>query len=71
MNGLPVSYDQYGQPFIILREQDRKKRVTGLEAQKVKKNENLKKKGKYFGSNHHREYIENLVRTKRYSSFSF
>jgi hypothetical protein len=37
MNGLPVSYDQYGQPFIILREQDRKKRVTGLEAQKVKK----------------------------------
>jgi hypothetical protein len=48
MNGLPVSYDQYGQPFIILREQDRKKRVTGLEAQKVKKNEKLKKKRQTF-----------------------
>jgi hypothetical protein len=44
MNGLPVSYDQYGQPFIILREQDRKKRVTGLEAQKVKKKRKIKKK---------------------------
>eukprot|EP01080_Neovahlkampfia_damariscottae_P002207 gene2207-2381_t len=35
MNGMPISYDQYGQPFVILREQDRKKRLFGLEAQKA------------------------------------
>jgi T-complex protein 1 subunit epsilon len=28
--------DEYGNPFIILREQEKKSRVTGLEAQKVR-----------------------------------
>lgn len=34
MQNLPIAYDQYGQPFIILKEQDKKKRLQGLEAQK-------------------------------------
>lgn len=32
---LPVAYDQYGQPFVIIREQDKKKRLKGLDAQRV------------------------------------
>lgn len=32
-----VTYDEYGRPFIILREQANKSRVKGLEAQKVRK----------------------------------
>lgn len=31
-----VTYDEYGRPFIILREQANKRRVKGLEAQKVR-----------------------------------
>jgi hypothetical protein len=27
--------DEYGRPFIIIREQDQKQRLTGIEAQKV------------------------------------
>lgn len=31
-----VTYDEYGRPFIILREQAHKRRVKGLEAHKVR-----------------------------------
>ncbi|KAJ4462774.1 putative T-complex protein 1 subunit epsilon [Paratrimastix pyriformis] len=29
---VPVFYDEYGNPFIVLREQDKKQRITGVEA---------------------------------------
>ena len=35
MEQLPVVFDEYGRPFIIMREQDQKGRVRGLEAQKA------------------------------------
>lgn len=31
-----IAFDEYGRPFIILRDQENQKRLTGLEAQKVK-----------------------------------
>lgn len=30
-----VAFDEYGRPFIILRDQDRQKRLTGTDALKV------------------------------------
>lgn len=30
-----IAYDEYGQPFILLREQDKQKRLTGIEAHKA------------------------------------
>lgn len=30
-----LMFDDYGQPFIIIKDQERKKRVTGIEALKV------------------------------------
>ena len=30
-----IAFDEYGRPFIILRDQDKQTRLTGLEAQKV------------------------------------
>lgn len=37
MEGMNAVYaqDEYGRPFIILREQQKKSRVSGIEAQKV------------------------------------
>lgn len=31
-----VAFDEYGRPFIILRDQDSQKRLTGIAALKVK-----------------------------------
>ena len=31
-----ITFDEYGRPFIILKEQDKQRRLTGLDAQKVK-----------------------------------
>lgn len=33
---MSLAFDENGRPFIILREQEKKKRVKGLEAHKVK-----------------------------------
>jgi len=30
-----LAFDEYGRPFIIIRDQDRKKRLMGIEAHKV------------------------------------
>ena len=30
-----IAFDEYGRPFIILRDQDQQQRLTGIEAQKV------------------------------------
>lgn len=30
-----VAFDEYGRPFIILRDQDKQKRLTGIDALKV------------------------------------
>ena len=30
-----IAFDEYGRPFIILRDQDKKSRLTGIEAHKV------------------------------------
>jgi hypothetical protein len=38
---MSLAFDESGRPFIILREQGKKKRVKGLEAHKVSKNFNL------------------------------
>ena len=32
---MSLAFDEYGRPFIIIREQDRKRRIKGLEAHKV------------------------------------
>jgi len=34
---MSLAFDENGRPFIILREQEKKKRVKGLEAHKVSK----------------------------------
>ena len=36
LQGAQVAFDEYGQPFIILREQDKQKRLTGLAAPATK-----------------------------------
>ena len=33
---MSLAFDEYGRPFIIIREQDRKRRIKGLEAHKVR-----------------------------------
>lgn len=38
---MSLAYDENGRPFIILREQEKKKRVKGLEAHKVSSQTNL------------------------------
>lgn len=30
-----LAFDEYGRPFLIIRDQDQKSRLTGIEAQKV------------------------------------
>ena len=35
---MSLAFDENGRPFIILREQEKKKRVKGLEAHKVSRN---------------------------------
>ena len=30
-----IAFDEFGRPFIILKEQEKRKRLTGLDAQKV------------------------------------
>ncbi len=36
MSGMgQIAFDEYGRPFIILKDQDKQQRLTGLEAQKV------------------------------------
>ena len=37
---MSLAFDENGRPFIILREQEKKKRVKGLEAHKVKPHHN-------------------------------
>jgi T-complex protein 1 subunit epsilon len=32
---MSLAFDEYGRPFIILREQDKRRRTKGLEAHKV------------------------------------
>ena len=32
-----ITFDEFGRPFIILKEQDRQTRLTGLDAQKVER----------------------------------
>lgn len=32
---MSLAFDEYGRPFIVIREQDRKRRIKGLEAHKV------------------------------------
>ena len=32
---MSLTFDEYGRPFIIIRDQDKKKRLTGIEAHKV------------------------------------
>lgn len=31
-----ITFDEYGRPFIILRDQEKQKRITGIDAIKVK-----------------------------------
>ena len=37
---MSLAFDEYGRPFIIIREQDKKRRTKGLEAHKVSKENN-------------------------------
>ena len=34
-SGGSLAFDEYGRPFIIIKDQDQKKRLTGIEAHKV------------------------------------
>lgn len=36
-----IAFDEYGRPFIIIRDQDRQKRLTGIDALKVRIDINL------------------------------
>ena len=33
---MSLAFDEYGRPFLIVREQEKKQRLQGLEAQKVR-----------------------------------
>lgn len=33
---MSLAFDEYGRPFLIIREQEKKQRLQGLEAQKVR-----------------------------------
>lgn len=35
-----MTFDEYGRPFLVIRDQERKSRLSGLEAQKVRKKAN-------------------------------
>lgn len=35
-SGGSLAFDEFGRPFIILKDQDQKKRLTGLDAHKVR-----------------------------------
>lgn len=39
-SGGSLAFDEYGRPFIIIKDQDQKKRLTGIDAHKVSKNYN-------------------------------
>lgn len=62
---IPMVYDQYGQPFLILREQDKKKRLRGIEAQKVLLI-NFNFLVKYSCSNKYFKYFKEFSWAKRY-----
>lgn len=36
-----LAFDEYGRPFIIIRDQDRKARLSGVEAHKVNKKSSI------------------------------
>jgi T-complex protein 1 subunit epsilon len=46
---MSLAFDEYGRPFIIIREQEKKKRTKGLEAHKVRKLNNCTEEG-YWGA---------------------
>lgn len=33
---MSLAFDEYGRPFIVIREQEKKRRIKGLEAHKVR-----------------------------------
>lgn len=59
---MSLAYDEYGRPFIVLREQDTKTRIKGIEAIKVIINMILEK---YFGSQISCFNIKVIFRSKR------
>lgn len=55
---MSLAFDENGRPFIILREQEKKKRVKGLEAHKVRiKSINL---DQYYGCTYCSKSAENI-----------
>ena len=42
-----LAFDEFGRPFLILRDQEKQKRLTGIAAQKVRKN-NSQLRSKYL-----------------------
>lgn len=45
---MSLAFDEYGRPFIVIREQDKKARVKGLDAHKVSTRCNIKPLSYYY-----------------------
>lgn len=67
-----LMFDEYGQPFIVIRDQERKKRLTGIDALKVSGTIAIPFMCKliysillvsYYCGQECREYIENILGT--------
>jgi len=63
---MSLAFDENGRPFIILREQDKKKRVKGLEAHKVSNPGHNLESDQHHGSTHCRQSPQDLTRSQRH-----
>jgi hypothetical protein len=48
ISDMQIIIDEYGRPFIVIREQAQKQRIRGLEAQKVTKERRNEKRKTFF-----------------------
>ena len=66
---MSIAFDEFGRPFIIIREQEKKKRLKGLEAFRVSNCFEYFCKiylVKYLGRKNSLKYLKNISWSKRY-----
>ena len=63
---MSLAFDENGRPFIILREQEKKKRTKGLEAHKVWLHYAYTYADQHYGSTHGCKSSKDITRTQRH-----
>ena len=63
---MSLAFDENGRPFIILREQEKKKRTKGLEAHKVRPSYTNPLPDQHYGSSHCGQLAEDVPGTQRH-----